>query len=66
MDERLEKLTDWDKKTNRDDLKFRHKGNTLDLNFHELENALALIGKIRDGKISLTDVKDNQEKFKSY
>ena len=56
VDERLEKLTDWDK----------DKGNTPDLNFHEFDNALALIGKIRDGKIGLTDVKHNQKKFKSY
>ena len=56
VDERLEKLTHWDK----------DKGNTPDLNFHEFDNALALIGKIRDGKIGLTDVKHNQKKFKSY
>ena len=66
VDERLEKLTDWDKNVNSDDLKFRHKGNTPDLNFHEFDNALALIGKIRDGEIGLTDVKHNQKKFKSY
>ena len=33
---------------------------------NEFDNALALIDKIRDGKISLTDVKNNQEKCKSY
>ena len=33
---------------------------------NEFDNAVALIDKIRDGKISLTDVKNNQEKFKSY
>ena len=38
----------------------------LDLNFDEFVNALVLIDKIRDGKISLIDVKNNQEKFKSY
>ena len=40
--------------------------NTPDLNFDEFDNAFALIDKMRDGKISLTDVKNNQEKFKSY
>ena len=33
---------------------------------NEFDNALALIDKIGDGKISLTDVKNNQEKCKSY
>ena len=64
--ERLEKITDLDKKVNSNDLIYRYKGNTPDLNFDEFDNALALIDKIRDGKISLTDVKNNQEKFKSY
>ena len=66
MDERLEKITDLDKKVNSDDLIYRYKGNTADLNFDEFDNALALIDKIGDGKINLTDVKNNQEKFKSY
>ena len=67
VDERLEKITDLDKKkVNSDDLIYRCKGNTADLNFYEFDDALALIDKIRDGKISLTDVKNNQEKFKSY
>ena len=63
MDERLEKITDLDKKVNSDDLIYRYKGNTPDLNFDEFDNALALINKTWDGKISLTDVKNNQEKF---
>ena len=66
MHERLEKIIDLDKKVNSDDLIYRYKSNTPDLNFDEFDNTLALIDKIRDGKISLTDVKNNQEKFKSY
>ena len=66
MDERLEKITGSDRKVNGGDLIYRYKGHTPDLNFDEFDNALALIDKIRDGKISLTDVKNNQEKFKSY
>ena len=65
-DERLEKITDLDKKVNSDDLIYRYKGHTPDLIFDELDNALALIDKIQDGKINQIDVKDNQEKFKSY
>ena len=63
VDERLERITDLDKKVNSDDLIYRNKGNIPDLNFDEFDNALALIDEIRDGKISLTDVKNNQEKF---
>ena len=66
MDERLEKVTDLDKEVNSDDLICRYKGNTADLNFDEFDNALSLIDKIRDGKISLTDAKNIQAKFKSY
>ena len=60
VDERLEKVTDLDKKVNSNDLIYRYKVNTPHLNFDEFENALALIDKIRDGKISLTDIKNNQ------
>ena len=67
VDKRLEKITDLDKKkVNINDLICRCKGNTPDLNFDEFDNDFPLIDKIRDGKISLTDVKNNQEKFKSY
>ena len=66
VDKRLEKITDLGKKVNSYDLIYRCKGHTSDLNSDEFDNALALIDKIRDGKISLIDVKNNQEKFKSY
>ena len=62
MDERLEKLSDLDKKVNSDDLIYRYEGNTPDLNFDEFDNALALVDKMRGGKISLTDVKKNPKK----
>ena len=65
VDERIEKITDLDKKVS-NDLIYRYKSNTPDLNFDEFDNALALINEIRDGKISLTDVRNNQQKFKSY
>ena len=58
MDERLQKITDLDRKVNSDDLIYKYKGNTPDLNFDEFDNTLALFDKIRDGKISLTDVKN--------
>ena len=64
VDERLEKMTDL--KVNSDDLTHRYKGHTPDLNFDEFDNVLVLIYKIRNGKINLINVKNNQENFKSY
>ena len=66
VDERLEKITDLDKKVNSDDLIYRYKGNTADAKFDKFDNALDIIDKIRDGKIDLANVKNNQEKLKSY
>ena len=66
VDERLEKITDLDKKVNSDDLIYRYKGNTADVKFDEFDNALNIINKIQNGKISQENVKNNQEKFKSY
>ena len=45
---------------------YRYKGNIADVKFDECDNAFDIIDKIWDGKIHLTDVKNNQEKFKSY
>ena len=66
VDERLEKITDLDKKVNSDDLIYRYKGNTADVKFDEFDNALNIINKIQNGEIDLANVKNNQEKFKSY
>ena len=68
VDERLKKqlIQIKKKKVNSDDLIYRYKSNSPDLTFDEFDNALALIDKIRNGKISLTDVKNNQEKLKFY
>ena len=66
MDERLEKITDLDKKVNSDDLIYRYRGNTVDVKFDEFDNALNIINKIQNGEIRLASVKNNQEKFKSY
>ena len=66
VDERREKIADLVKQVNSDDLIYKCKGNTPDLNFDEFDNAFDIIDKVRDGKIDLADVKHNQEKFKSY
>ena len=61
VDERLEKITGLDKKVKSDDLIYRYKGNIADGKFDKFDNALGIIDKIRDGKIYLADVKNNQE-----
>ena len=66
VDERHKKITDLDKKVNSGDLIHRYKGNTVDVSFDEFDNALYIIDKIQNGIIDLADVKNNQEKFKSY
>ena len=66
VDERLEKITDLDKKVDSDNLIYRYKGNTADAKFDKFENALNIINKIQNAEISLAAVKNNQEKFKSY
>ena len=45
---------------------YRYKGNIAVAKFGKFDNALDIIDKIRDGKIDLADVKNNQEKFKYY
>ena len=62
----VKKITDLDKRVNRDDLTYRYKGKLADTKFDEFDNALGIINKIRDGKKKLSEVKNNQENFKSY
>ena len=66
VDERLEKIIDLDERVNSNDLIYRYKGKNVDAKFDEFDNALDIINKIRDGKTDLADVKNNQQKFKSY
>ena len=66
VDERLDKITDLDKNVNSDDLIYRYKGNIADVKFDKFDNAVDIIDKIQDGKIDLADVKNNQDRLKSY
>ena len=66
VDERLEKITNLDKNVNNNDLIYRYKGIIVDVKFDKFDNAFGIINKIRDSKTDLADVKNNQEKFKSY
>ena len=62
----LEKITDLDERVNSNDLIYRWKGKTADAKLDEFDSALCIINKIRDGKTDLADVRNNQQKFKSY
>ena len=65
-DERLEEITKLDKeKVNPDDLIYRYKGSTDDEKNNEFNNAFSVLDKTRDGKISLTDAKNDQAELKS-
>ena len=55
--ERLDKITDLDKKVNSDDLIYRYKGKFADTKFDEFDNAVGIFNKIQDGKEDLADVK---------
>ena len=66
VDERREKITDLDKKVYTDDLIYASKGSTIDGKFDNFNNALNIINEIQNGEISLADVKNNQDKFKTY
>ena len=66
VDRRTEKITNLDKSINSDDLIYRYKGNTANAKLDGFDNALNIINKIQNGEISLSDVKNIQEKFKSY
>ena len=59
VDKRLEKLTNLDKKVNSDGLICRYKSNTDDTKFDKFDNVPNIINKIRNGEISLNDVKNN-------
>ena len=65
VDQRIEEITNLDKKFNPDDLIYRCKGSTADAKFNEFDNGFSLLDKVRDGKISLADEKKDQAEFKS-
>ena len=64
-DERLEEITNLDKKVNPKDLKNKYKGPTADAKFNEFDNAINLLDKIREDEIRLADTKNGQEEFNS-
>ena len=65
VDERLEEITMLDEKVNPDDLIYKYKGPTAEAQFDEFDNALNLLDKKRESKISLADEKNDQTNFRS-
>ena len=63
-DERIKEITELNKKVNYDDLIYRYKGNTCDEKCNTYDNAFSLLDKTRDVKISLSNAKNDQEKFR--
>ena len=64
-DERIKEITELNEKVNFDDLIYRYKGKSTVVNLHQFDNAFSLLDKIRNGKINLTNAKNDQEKFRS-
>ena len=63
-EESYEKIKNLEKKVN-NRLLFKYKCNTSDENFSGFDNDFELTSKIRDGEISLNEVKNEQAKLKS-
>ena len=63
--ESFDKINNLDKKVDNNKLVFKYKGKTADQDFSKFGNALGLIDKIRNGKISLTEARDEQTKLRS-
>ena len=63
-DERIKEITELNEKVNYDDLIYRYKGNTSDEKCNTYDNAFSLLDKTRDVKISLSNAKNDQEKFR--
>ena len=60
----LEEITELDKKFNPDSLTYRYKGPTVDAKCYESVNALDLLDKIKEDKIRLANVKNDQMEIK--
>ena len=65
VDKRLEEITNLDKNVNPNDLIYKSEGPTADAAFNKFDNIISFIDKIREGKISLANVKKDQIKIKS-
>ena len=64
-EESFEKINNSEKMVDTGKLLFKYKSNTADQDFSKFDNALDLTNKIKEGKISLIDTKDDQARLKS-
>ena len=62
-EESFDKINNLDEKVDTNKLVFKYKGNTADEDFSKFDIALDLINKIRDGEISLSKAKVEQEQI---
>ena len=63
-DKRIKEINELNKIVNYDDLINKYKGNASEEKFKTYDQAISLLDEIRDGKISLTNAKNDQEKFR--
>ena len=64
-EESFDKINNLDKGVYTNKLVFKYEDNTKHEDFNKFDNALDLVNKIRDGKIILSEAKDEQAKLKS-
>ena len=63
-EESFEKINNSEKMVDTGKLLFKYKSNAADQDFNKFDNALDLTNKIKEGKISLIDTKDDQARLK--
>ena len=61
-DKRLKEITKLDEQVNRDNLIYRYKDNTSNINFDQFDDPFSFFDKIYNGKISLANAKNYQKK----
>ena len=63
-DKRIKEISELNEKVNYDDLINKYKGNASEEKSNTYDQAFSLLDEIRDGKISLTNARNDQEKFR--
>ena len=64
VDKRIKEINELNEKVNYDDLINKYKGNASEEKSNTYDQAFSLLDEIRDGKISLTNARNDQEKFR--
>ena len=63
-DKRIKEINELNEKVSYDDLINKYKGNASEEKSNTYDQAFSLLDEIRDGKISLTNARNDQEKFR--